>query len=144
MSAVLENALYYKLTTSSGVTSLLSNSTAVYPVGESPATPPEKCIIYSRVSTTRVRHLNGTNNRCQVRIQLDCYAKSAADARAIADAVSAAIDGFKGNMGATGATVVVQSISLDNDASDYEPPVDGSARGFWRTSQDYIIWYITS
>lgn len=111
-------------------------------MGESPAVTPDKCILYQRVSSTIVIRLRDTTQLIRARYQLDCYARSAADARAIGDALKAALDGYKGDMGATNVTVAVRSITLDNDAGAYEPPTDGSAKGYWRVQQDYIVFFI--
>ena len=67
--------------------------------------------VYQRVSTRRDATLGGPNGQSLARLQLDVYAKTHLQARAIADAVRVALDGFRG----TQSGVVIQDAYLENE-----------------------------
>ena len=86
----IETALYATLSAASGVTALVS--TRIYPnlVPEDTANP---CIEYSLISGTKLHTLAGSNDMRRAVIQISCHADTYASAKAVADAVIAALQG---------------------------------------------------
>ena len=87
--ADVEQAIYTALSTTSGVTSLVS--TRSYPVvlPQGVAFP---AITFSRVSTDPVFALAGSEGKDAVRVQVDCWSRTYANAKDIANAVRAALE----------------------------------------------------
>lgn len=102
--------------------------------GELPA------VSFFGVSRTHRYNLEGTgrDNVPVDRIQIDCYARSADQAEEVADAVRAALDGFRGHM----SDVFVQACLLEEAGrDDYYPDQAGSDRGIHAVSLDAVISY---
>lgn len=94
-------------------------------------------IVVGRVSGGPLNTLSGPNSLgdFQARIQVDAIAADYGQAKAIADAVRAALSGW------SDAGARVTSCLLDNEQDDTEPPDDGSEVVWQRVIQDYIVWY---
>ena len=86
----IESELYDTLSGAAGVTALVS--TRIYPnlVPENTANP---CIDYSLISGTRFHTLMGQNDMRRGVVQISCHADTYAGAKAVADAVIAALQG---------------------------------------------------
>lgn len=86
----IESTLYSTLSTTAGVTSLVS--TRIYPqvAPESAALP---YIVYSTITGERIHTLPGVGNMERKTIQVDCNATSYSGAKALAAAVIAALEG---------------------------------------------------
>lgn len=87
-------------------------------------------ISYSVVSRVSSRDLSGPSGRVRVRISVNCWAETYAEAKSLSEAVRQRLDGFKGNMGSSEAG----SVKLDNSFDDYEDAVK-----IHRVFQDFII-----
>lgn len=92
--ASLEEALYSKLSATAGVTAIVP-ATRIFHVKleENSAFP---AITFQRISTTRDYVLTDTVQMAEATVQLDCWSASDSEAVALAKAVRAAIDGFRG------------------------------------------------
>ena len=130
----MEAALYTLLSTDASVTAVIGSgaSARAYPLllpqnGTLPA------VTYQRVSTPRIltASLGGQNARVKCRMQMDCWARTFAQARTLADAVRTAM------LGATTFT----ALALD-EQSLYEPGEREDGLHFYRISTDYSCWYL--
>lgn len=74
-------------------------------------------VTYQRISGPRVRTLSGPGGKARARIQLDGWANTYAEAKALATQLRQALDGYKGLMG----TVQVDNVSLDTDWDRNDP-----------------------
>ena len=110
----IEQALFNRLCTHVGLTAVVGNR--IYPV-RLPLRADYPAISYFRVSRPTTRTFGGTVAGASPRFQFDCWAKSYADAKAVADQVIAALDGFSGTMGGPGG-VEVQAVYLENEMDD--------------------------
>ena len=114
----LDEALYARLSTYAGLIAL--TSTRIYPM-ELPQTPTLPAITYYRVNAP-TEHVMGETisdiERATYRIQ--CWGATMTSARAVADQVIAALDGFKGLLGgALGVRCwITRTNSLDLDDPD--------------------------
>ena len=86
----IESDLYATLSGAAGVTALVS--TRIYPnlVPEATANP---CIDYALIAGTRLHTLIGQNDMERKLIQISCHGDTYASAKAVADAVVAALQG---------------------------------------------------
>lgn len=139
MSAAFEQALYYKLANTTGITNLVS--TRIYPVGEAPSNATYPLIVWQRVGAVHQRHMVAANGLAHERYQFDAYGETALVVQQIADAMRAALEMYTGNMGESGSTVNVSRVFLENDAASYEPPESGGDKGYWRVRMDYTFWH---
>lgn len=115
--ATIEEGLYAKLAATAGVTSLVS--TRIYPDATAqvinPATP---YVSYSRVDGMPHHTMAAPAGLRFARMQYMAHADTFAAAKAIAEAVLAALDGFAGTAG----TVTVGACLSEVDGiSDYDP-----------------------
>lgn len=88
-------------------------------------------ITFQRVAGIPEYHSRGLAGLVMVRLQVDCWASSYQVAKALADAVRVAVDGFRGAMDAE----VVQGVFLRGDRDLYESAVD-----VHRVNMDFEIW----
>lgn len=118
----------------------------VYPV-EAPE-PPDALfpyIIFSRIDTPRERHLRGECGLARPRFQFDIYSRNYDEVRNIATTLRLTLDSRRNfDMGASGATINVRSIEMQDEAHDSLPPTDGTAKGIRHIRQDYTIWHVES
>jgi hypothetical protein len=125
----VEAALFSVLSTAPAVSAIIGNR--LFP-GAAPVNTAAPYAVYSRASARRIRSMLGPSRLAMPRIQVDGYAATYAQARAIADAVRGALDGYRG----TAAGVVIHGASLLTDQDIYEaealPPL-------FRVSLDFQI-----
>ena len=125
----MEEGLYAHLAADSGVAALVS--TRIYPLVV-PQDVDLPAIAYQRISGPRDHVHEGASGLVVARMQVTCHAWSYSGAKALAEAVRAATDGFSGTMG----EVSVDAALLVNDR-------DGWAQGFESpvVRLDFMVWY---
>lgn len=125
----VEAGLYAHLSTDAGVNALVG--TRIYPLLV-PLDATLPAIAYQRISGPRDHHHQGASGLAVARIQLTYVGGSYSEAKQVAAAVRATLDGRRGGLGST----TVGSIMLDNERDEwstgFELPV---------VQQDYVIWY---
>src|SRR5579872_2817870 len=104
---MLEQALFIKLTGDSTVNGMVSGR--VYPL-LAPEPPTYPFIAYTVVSQTRYSAMGADISPRRRRVQVDCYGKTAADARNLAAAVENALVRFQGTVSWTGGSLVIEDI----------------------------------
>lgn len=87
-------------------------------------------IVYNQISGVRAHSTAGASGYCEARYQLSCWSATKAGAKALAEAVRKAIDGFGGTMGTT--AVNYAFLEDETDAWEDEPKR-------WRTDLDFMI-----
>jgi len=130
----IEEGLTAHLKANAGLTALIS--TRVYP-GFISQTSTLPCLTYQRISTPRIitHDTSGASGTAHPRFQFDAWAETNTSAKAIIDAVRAALNGYKGTMGTVN-LVTVQASLTDDERYEYSPEVK-----IHRYSADYIIWH---
>ena len=115
--ASIEEALYAKLIATAGVTALVG--TRIYPASSAQATDPAlNYLTYARVGGQPYHTHDGPAGLRWARMSFMAHSPSYATAKAIAAAVLAALDGFKGTVG----SVEIQAILSEMDMiDDYDP-----------------------
>lgn len=101
---------------------------------------PYPAIRYEESVIEHIRHLAGGSATCQTALQIDCYAESYPDVKALADGVRRVLDTFAGEMGST----TIKEIILESEEDIYEDPVDAGDTGVYRVMQDYTVWHSES
>lgn len=126
-------ALPYHLKNNSGLVSLLS--TRIYPYRlPQGATLPALC--YQDISRTGTQAHNERLSLPRPRFQFTIYGGTVESVDSVAEALKAAIDGYKGNMG-TGAYITkVEACLLKNEYSN-----DDTETGLYLKYQDYVVQY---
>ncbi len=132
----IEAGLVYKLTNTAGITSLISTRTYLERIPQGATLP---CLTYQRISTVRLlaHDTSGSAGTCAVRVQFDAWAATYSSAKAITDALRAALNGFKGTITSGADNVVVQASLVQSETS--LPDEDA---GIARVSSDYMIYHI--
>lgn len=125
----MEASLFTFLTSDPAVSALIG--TRMYP-GVIPQGGLQPCIVYAKTSRTRQQLFCGTDGLLLTRIDIDCYAKRYIESVALANAVTAALQDFSGDM----AGLAVPRVFLENeiDLSDIEP-------GLYRQSMTWALWH---
>lgn len=126
---LLEEGLFRKLQSDTTLVGLLG--TRMHP-GRLPQTPTYPALVYKRVSGVRVRHLRGPAGLAHARLQLDVYAATYAQGKAVADRIRVVLDDLAADYG----SVVVQGAFLLMEQDVFEEAVDKH-----RVILDYEVWY---
>ena len=111
-----------------------------YPMAALPKKPPFHYITFRRISSEHARHMLGGSGITRDRWQVDCWARSAADADQLFEAVRRSMDNLDGEFGDAGNLIKV-NISLEGDSEEFEPPIDSSQIGRARVRADLMIWH---
>ena len=109
--------------------------TAVHP-GKIPQGAPLPAIVYSRSSSIRENTLAGPSDLVKVRMRLDCWHTTYADAKALADAVRIALNGVGLSSPRLLGAEPVQMVTLDTDGD--VPSFEGDESEH-RVAQDWTI-----
>jgi hypothetical protein len=92
-------------------------------------------ISYTEVSAIRTHAMGTDSPVVRVRVQVDAWAVTYADSRAVANQVATALSRYRGQVG----SVIVRDVLLDNEDSSYE--AESQTR---RVSQDYTFYISNS
>ncbi len=130
----VEEAIYTILTGDGVVGPLIA--TRVYP-GLAPQEATLPYVVYDRISTPRVRSLDGTSDLAHPRHQITSWATTYAGAKALATAVRNALDDYSGAVGAE--TIDDAYIDDEGDVANLSPGVD--ERRMFGVRQDFVIWH---
>lgn len=125
----IDEALFTRLSTHAGVAALVA--TRIYPI-LMPQNTTLPAITKQRISGPRVQSLVGSSGLAYPRYQVDAWASTYDGAKAVADQVRAALDGFRGYVG----TVRIGGIRLIGDQELYEEETRTH-----RVSQDFSVWH---
>lgn len=127
--AVLEEAVHARLAATSGVTTL--TGARIYNQ-VLPQNATLEAVTVQRISTTRESAMGADPGQAYARIQVCSWATLHGEARALAEAVRAALQRWRGTV----ASVEVEASFLLNEFDRYE-----DEREIHRVLQDYGIWY---
>lgn len=130
---MIESALLQQLTANIDVTALVE--TRIYPVVW-PDTPVFPLVTYQRISTVTQSVFSGPLSMATVRLQIDAWGAGYSDAKAVAEAINKALEGFQGTL-PDGTRV--DDIILDSQFDLFDSP---SLR--FRVSSDFLISYFRS
>ena len=106
-------------------------TTRCYP-GKIPQDPTYPLIVYYKVTGMRDHHLQGPSGLTHPRFQVEAWATTYAAAKALANAIREALDGYKGTVG----TVVIGSILIESERDVYEDAVSCH-----RVIMDFFVWH---
>ncbi len=87
----VETIIFSKLTSVAGLTDLVK--TRIFPL-LAPQDITKPFVTFQRISSGRVKNLQGASFTAQTRFQIDCYATSYISARQIAEQLRLALDGW--------------------------------------------------
>lgn len=126
----LEEALYEFLKNDAGVSALVGDRIFPVRVKEGADLP---AIAYQRISTFRTYTFDRKPDAdpwMRARIQFSCWARSALEARDVAEALNVALSGHTGDMEG----LEVGSVDIELELDDYEPET-----GFFRRIVDAMV-----
>lgn len=132
----IEEGLVYKLSTTAGIIALVS--TRVYNI-RIPQGATLPCITITRISTPRLHthDSSGSAGTAYPRIQIDAWGTTHSNVKAIANAIRAALNGYKGTITSGADTVVVQGALTDDETIEFDPETE-----LYRSRTDYIVWHV--
>lgn len=132
---MIEQALYAILSGHAGLSSLVDNR--IYPI-VLPQGPLLPAVTYQRVSGEREETHDGPSGLARPRFQVSCWAQilpgvNAFDqARAVAEQVRLALDGYQGTAGG----VQIEVIQLENEVDLFEPETQ-----IFHSAIDFTVWH---
>lgn len=139
---MISDSLFNYLSSNGGISALVA--TRIYPLvvpqqvyDEATKRP---CLVYTLDTDGRHVRFAGSDTLVKGRLQIDCYARTYAQVKTLADAVRDALIDYSGTM--TAATSPLTSVTVkrifledgENELMDEEP-------GLYRVMQRYVIWY---
>lgn len=117
-----EKVVYERLTTHAGVSGLVG--TRVYPL-VLPQNPTYPCIMYQRVSSSRVQGVHSDPGMAQVTVRIVCLDHEYNDVKALAEQVRLALERYGSSIAGTLiAGVNVYDILMGSEADAYEEDLD--------------------
>lgn len=127
--AIIEQALYSRLTDFAGLTALVGSR--IYPLvrRQGSALP---ALTYQKISAIREHLMVADANVVVARMQVDCWDASAMGVKNVAEQVRLALQDYSG----TEATVVIQRIFIENEIDDWNPSTE-----IYRVTYDFLIWH---
>lgn len=138
---MIQEGLYATLAADAGVSALVG--ARVYPVNvpQSDYTDSTKfpCVVYNFDGKERQVRFSGTDTLVSARLSIDCYAKTYAQAQAVAEAVRGVLKDYSGTMvgnGSPQSSNRVQSIFIESESDAIAPEP-----GLYVVMQDYLVWY---
>jgi hypothetical protein len=139
---VIQEALFARLSGHSGVSAL--TGTRIYPLVIPQQSYDEvtrqPCVVYQMNGRGRQVRFAGTGDLVAGSVQVDAYARTYAQAQALAAALRDALMDYSGVVilpGSPQRTVTIKKCFLDRefDLMDEEP-------GLYRVSQEYAVWHL--
>jgi len=112
-------------------TTVKAITTRCYP-GVIPQSPTYPLIVYYKVTGMRDHHLQGPSGLAHPRFQVEAWATTYDAAKALANAIREALDGYSGTQG----TVVIGSILIESERDVYEDAVSCH-----RVIMDFFVWH---
>lgn len=97
-----------------------------------PDPPILPALVYQRVTAPQDAPYDGGEIIQQTGYQIDVWSRTASERRTVADAVSAALVGYRGLMGATLVAIPRQSQGFDEHEQD---------TGLYRAMLQFVLWY---
>lgn len=128
--ADFDGAVYSQLAATSAVTDLVS--TRIYRA-QLPQAPTYPAISYFLVSADRIYEHDGAAGMNESRVQIDCWAETAEGARALGEAVRAALEAVTGTWGSD----TIQHSFLDNEQHVYDDEI-----GLHHRSLDFLVGFL--
>lgn len=136
----IDAAFYYEAVHTTAITAVIG--ARLYPAGGTPTSATLPFAVYQKISNEHHRWQGGRSNLACPRIQVDCYGALQKDASDLAELFRLTFDSFIGDMGDPADSTAVRLMILEDDREFYEPPSDGSQKGAWRVSMDFLIWHV--
>tara|TARA_R110000751_G_scaffold273379_4_gene374117 strand:+ start:24 stop:425 length:402 start_codon:yes stop_codon:yes gene_type:complete len=129
----------------SGIVSLLANestisdivSTRIY-ISKAPQTADLPHIVVTQIGSNENQTLDGTTGLRFVNFDIDCKDDRSVGAETLGDAVRVFMDDASGTAGSQ----TIDAVLLNDESTDYEPPVDGSDKGVHVVLLDVTIQYV--
>ena len=129
-----ERRLVNKMKNTATITAIVAKQ--IYPIKQRQGND-KPAITYEVISDQSVNHSTGGTATSSCRVQVDCWAVTYPVARALANALKAALLSWSD---ATG-DPLISSCHYMNGSDIVEPPNAGQDTVTYRVSQDYLIWY---
>lgn len=100
-------------------------------------------IVVNQISGDHRHHMLGATGKSIARVQFDCYGTTPVNAEILAEAVRQSLDGFRGEINGG---VFVSMCHLDDERTQYSPPLEGDNEhgGVDSVQLDYLIGWTVS
>ena len=137
-AAMLPEEAFYKLITDdAAVTALISG--AMFP-NYAPQSTDLPYLIYRRITSEHFHQMETASGLLDCSIQLDIYGSTYVNAKAIAEAVREAIDGYHGIVSGGGKQIKVHKLMMTNESDGFERGPEGTDLPYQRVIQTWDFW----
>ena len=126
---MIENAIRYILINDSSVAAITDRC---YPV-TIPQDPTFPLILYTKITGVRDHVLSGPSGHAHPRFQIEAWAETYAEVKALADAIRDALDGYSGT---AFDEAVIGSCLIYSERDIYENEIK-----VYRVVQDWMTWH---
>lgn len=123
----IETALFTRLSGYAGLSALVS--ARIYPK-RAPQNATLPCLVYERVSATRVPALNSDTDIVEARFQITVVASTYSSILSVSTQVRSALQRYRGTVSG----IVIDDIQIVNDTDIYDPAVE-----FYQRAIDFEI-----
>lgn len=113
-----------------------------YPFGSAPIGAPRPFMTYFIDDNLHVQHEGGPSGLANPRVKFDAWSDARLEAATVIDTLRKELDNFRGTMGTGGNAITIRKIVIDSDREDFVPSTDGRETGFYRSSADYLVWFV--
>lgn len=127
----METAIFALLSGDAGVASIAGDR--IFPQ-IAPEDVDSPFVTYQRISGPRIKSMDGPSRLAQPRIQIDAYAESYAQVKALSLAIRKRLDGYRGTVSG----VRIGGISLETDQDFLEDNMDPKLH---RVSMDFFVMH---
>lgn len=138
--SIIQPPLYQFLLSITELTAVIGDR--IYPAGAVPTGTQLPYLTSSKVDNVHTNHQGGSSGLAQPRIQIDTWGEIEEDAALVFDIVRRNLDGFRGVMGTDPDDAEVKVAFLENDREAYNPPDDATQQGGYRSSGDFMVWFV--
>lgn len=135
---ILEEALYHRLRSDPALTALAGGR--IYPAQAPPASS-APFVLYGQADRLQTQTLTGTINLNAYQMELDVWAESYAEVKAVMSALRARLVGYSGTITAAGGTTTVLGIFEVSGGDGAEQPQHAEGLGLWTASLALAIHY---
>jgi len=132
MTMLIDEALITHLLAQTAITALVGRK--IYPV-IAPQNVVAPYIVVFKVDGPRDHSHDGASHLANPRFQLSVFSTTYSEAKAIAAALQAALEGYTGTMGGAGG-VAVNGVFYENETDLYEPDTK-----LYHIAVDYKMWH---
>ena len=134
-------AMHVYLASKAAITTTAGVGARIYRITRPQTTSTLPAITYRKASGQDVLHQGGTNDLAELRVEVECWGSTPAVCETIRTAVRDVCQMYSGTITSGAESVVVVSMTVEDDLEMYDPPTDKSISGVFSAIVDVFVWW---